>query len=89
MDDGPLFMKMDAFELGDDLVRVLCRTVRERGRIEITNCDGGSCVMISKAELDSLEKALEILSNTNAGQALHQAVERLAALAGGPIPALA
>ncbi len=36
--------------------------------------------MISKDELESLEKALEILSDTDTGQAMRHVVERFAHL---------
>lgn len=39
--------------------RVCC----DKGRVEIREGDN-TCVLISKVELDALEKALEILSNT-------------------------
>lgn len=74
--DGP-FQTLDASKLQQaDLIRLLCLTVRFKGRVEITNCDGGSCVMISKDELDSLEAALEILSNTD-GKAMHEAMQHV------------
>lgn len=86
MADEPLFTTLDASKLEAGLVRLLCRTAREHGRVEITNCDGSSCVMISKDELDSLERALEILANTEAGHTLRQAVEQFAAITAGSSP---
>src|SRR5688500_1333745 len=71
-----LFQSIDIPTLQGNLVELLCRTAREKGRIEITNCDGGTCVMISKEELDALEAALEILCTTEQVRALHQTVER-------------
>lgn len=78
MPDEPLslFQTMDIPTLQGNLVEILCRTAREKGRIEITNCDGGTCVMISKEELDALESAISILSQTEQVRALHQVVER-------------
>ena len=75
MSDGPVFTQIDANELQGDLLRLLCRTAREKGRIEITNCGGGSCILISKEELDSLERALEILYNANGGKRMSRSVE--------------
>src|SRR5687768_17118591 len=71
-----LFQTMDIPTLQGNLVELLCRTAREKGRIEITNCDGGVCVMISKEELEALEMALEVLSTTEQVRKLHQTVER-------------
>jgi PHD/YefM family antitoxin component YafN of YafNO toxin-antitoxin module len=76
MNDGP-FQTLDAAALAQtDLTVLLCRTVRYQGRVEITNCDGGVCVVISKEELDSLEAALEILSNAD-GKAMHEAMQHV------------
>jgi PHD/YefM family antitoxin component YafN of YafNO toxin-antitoxin module len=76
MADDPLFFNLDSSTLPGHLVDMLCRIAKEKGRVEITNCDGGNCVMISKEELDNLENALELLSNTEQGRALHRSVER-------------
>ena len=80
MVDEPLFYSMDGASLGKDLLKVLCRIAREKGRVEITNCDGSSCVMISKDELDSIESALEILSHLNEVQLLHERVKHVLTL---------
>ena len=80
MFDESVFQTVEAGTLQADLVRMLCRTAREKGRIEITNCDGGSCVMISKEELDYLEAALEILSKTDGVKEMHRMVRRYAVL---------
>jgi hypothetical protein len=80
MVDEPVFQTVEAGKFQADLVRMLCRTAREKGRIEITNCDGGSCVMISKEELDYLEAALEILSQTEGVKEMHRMVRRYAVL---------
>ena len=80
MVDEPLFYSMDGASLGKDLLKVLCRIAREKGRVEITNCEGHSCVMISKEELDSIESALEILSNLNEVQFLHEKVKHVLTL---------
>ena len=80
MVDEPLFYSMDGATLGKDLLKVLCRIAREKGRVEITNCEGSSCVMISKEELDSIESALEILSNLNEVQLLHERVKHVLTL---------
>lgn len=55
---------------------------RDRGRIEITRdgCDE-VCVLISKAELEGLERALEILSETAEFRAMCDSVASVAASA--------
>ena len=73
-DDSP-FMTLDGSQMQSDLLQLLCRTAREKGRIEIRNCGGAVCMLISKEELDDLESALEILSNTPQGRAIHENVE--------------
>jgi hypothetical protein len=54
------------------------------GRIEIT-CDGSShaCVLISKAELESLERALEILTETGDYQSMCQMISSIVSDCGG------
>lgn len=90
MVDEPLFYSMDGTTLGKDLLKVLCRIAREKGRVEITNCDGSSCVMISKDELDLMESALEILSNIKQMQPLHEKVRHVLTLddESQPVPEL-
>lgn len=53
---------------------------RENQRIELTARTGPSCVIISKSELDALEQALEILSETGNVQAMRKDLAKLAAL---------
>lgn len=59
----------------------------EKGRVEIH--DGkGVCVLISKVELDALEQALEILSNTSDVQKMARTIAALThAVAQGPLVA--
>jgi PHD/YefM family antitoxin component YafN of YafNO toxin-antitoxin module len=45
-----------------ELHQAVCR---DKGRVEIKDGDGRTCVLISKEELECLEQALEILSNTS------------------------
>jgi len=56
------------------------RVSQRHGRIEITadGC-GDVCVLISKAELESLERALEILAGTREFEAMCQTVAALVA----------
>ena len=80
MVEEPLFYSMDGATLGKDLLKVLCRIAHQKGRVEITNCGGLSCVMISKDELDLIESALEILSNMNEVRLLHEKVKHVLTL---------
>ena len=59
------------------------RVARGHGRIEITR-DGCEevCVLISKAELESLERALEILAETTEFRAMCQRLASVAAASG-------
>src|SRR5258705_5006834 len=75
MGEEPLFYSMDGATLGKDLLKVLCRIAHQKGRVEITNCGGLSCVMISKEELDLIESALDILSNLHGAQLIHETVK--------------
>ena len=56
------------------------RVARGHGRIEITveGCDD-ICVLISKAELESLERALEILSETDNFRTMCESLANVAA----------
>lgn len=75
MPDDALFQTVDLPTFQGNLVQLLCRTARDKGRVEIT-CDEGTCVMISKEELSALEAALEILSSTDEVRKLHHTVRR-------------
>jgi hypothetical protein len=58
--------------------------VRRTGRVQITRADEQSCVLISKAELDGIEQALEILSASESGVAMRDTVLRAVAAASTP-----
>jgi PHD/YefM family antitoxin component YafN of YafNO toxin-antitoxin module len=63
--------------LGDLCLRVAA----ERRRIEIVPEAGGdACVLISKTELESLERALEILGDSDAVQDMAGQIAQLAAV---------
>lgn len=55
------------------------RVAKGHGRVEITR-DGCEdvCILISKAELEGLERALEILSETNGFQEMCQTLNSIA-----------
>ena len=82
-------MSVERFESYD--VGYVSRALRElheqvtRGntRVEITRdgCDD-CCVLISKAELDGIERALEILADTDQVKAMSDKVAQLASVLG-------
>ncbi len=51
---------------------------RAWGRIEITRDGGEPCVLLSKAELESIERALEILNEMPAGKQVNEEIARIA-----------
>jgi PHD/YefM family antitoxin component YafN of YafNO toxin-antitoxin module len=58
-----------------------------KGRIEISRrgCDD-VCVLISKAELESLERALAIFAETVEFEHMSRQIAEIVAAAGGPAP---
>jgi PHD/YefM family antitoxin component YafN of YafNO toxin-antitoxin module len=74
------FESYDVGHVGRSLEKLHDEVVRFKGRIEITRngCDD-CCVLISKQELDSLERALAILSDTDGVRAMSGQIAQLAA----------
>jgi hypothetical protein len=74
------FETYDCGHVGRSLEKLHEDVVRFKGRIEITRngCDD-SCVLISKTELDSLERALAILSDTDGVKQMSGQIAQLAA----------
>ena len=74
------FETYDCGQVGRSLEKLHEDVVRLKGRIEITRngCDD-CCVLISKAELDSLEQALAILSDTDGVKQMSGQIAQLAA----------
>lgn len=82
-DRTPSHQTMDIEHVRRDLHSLHGQIVRNWGRVEITRQTedeerAGTCVMISKAELDCIERALEILHESPAGQKMHTELEQLA-----------
>lgn len=50
-------------------------------RIELHTHDGSTCVLMTKKELESLEQALEILSDTDGVRAMRDELSRVATIA--------
>jgi len=63
-----------------DVARLHAAVVRTSGRIELTDAEGNACVLMTKSELDALEHALEILSNTDDVRAMNDQLARIAML---------
>jgi hypothetical protein len=82
---GNAFGIFDLDSSAIDLSDLHARVLRHSGRIELQRC-GGSCVLISKDELDGLEKALEILSNTDTMRAMRAELAMVASLTRSATP---
>ena len=74
------FESYDVGHVSRSLEQLHQDVVRYKGRIEITleGCDD-CCVLISKSELQSLEQALAILSDTDGVRAMSGQIAQLAA----------
>jgi PHD/YefM family antitoxin component YafN of YafNO toxin-antitoxin module len=84
MSDEDRFFKIyDVSLIASNLPSLHEHVTRTLGRIEITRpgCEQ-RCILMSKAELDALERALEILSGTEAARDMSGIVSRVAALTG-------
>jgi len=75
------FESYDVGYVSSALQKLHEQVVRTTARVEITRdgCDD-CCVLISKAELASLERALEILADTEQVRAMSEKVAQLAAV---------
>ncbi len=66
MADVNPFQSLNLAQVQTELMRLYEKVACEKGRVEISSTGGEcECVLISKAELESLENALEILSNAD------------------------
>lgn len=81
-EQGPAFESLDVTRVRRALARLHDEVSRRRGRIEIRKrgCDD-VCVMISKAELEALEHALELLSDSTEYRAMCDTITQVAAAA--------
>ena len=86
--DGALFQSLDVTRFRRALTKLHERVGCGRGRIEIKRRGCSDvCVLISKAELESLEQALEILATTAEFKAMCDSLTQLVADTAGPRPA--
>jgi PHD/YefM family antitoxin component YafN of YafNO toxin-antitoxin module len=74
---------------GGRLKQILQQVCREKGRVEIRDGEH-ACVLISKEELETLEEALEILSNAPDVRKIAQTIAAIThTVAQGPLVAAA
>ncbi|HYE17710.1 MAG TPA: hypothetical protein VEA69_04655 [Tepidisphaeraceae bacterium] len=59
------FGSVSVHQAKEALNQILSHVCSAKTRMEIVGADGHACVLISKDELESLERALEILANTS------------------------
>jgi PHD/YefM family antitoxin component YafN of YafNO toxin-antitoxin module len=87
MSDQP-FQSLDVSHLRSALNKIHEQVAGNHGRVELTRagCDD-VCVILSKAELESLERALEIFSETAEYKAMCDNLSRLAVACGAVGPA--
>jgi hypothetical protein len=69
-------VQMDGFS--PQLLELHERVLGYTCRVELSDSAGNVCVLISKSELDALEKALEILSQTQDVATMRQQLSQLA-----------
>jgi hypothetical protein len=80
---GNLFKTISAAEASATLVRLLEQVSSGIGRIEIVGPNqDDTCVLLSKAELDCLERALAILSGTDDAEQMRAQLHAIALAAG-------
>lgn len=84
MSDDSLHIKTyDLSLIASNLHQLHEHVTRTLGRVEITRAGSEQrCVLISKQELDSLERALEILSDTDDVRDMSGKIAQLAAATG-------
>ena len=77
------FQTLDLFSAQRELGKLHDLVLRYKGRIEITRGEDNACVLISKTELQGLENALAILSETESAAEMRCQLLRIAAAASG------
>lgn len=88
MDEGHSYACMTVEQVQEVLRQTLLRVCREKGRVELRDGEH-CCVLISKEELESLERALDILSNTSEVQRIARTIAAVTyTVAQGPLIAV-
>jgi PHD/YefM family antitoxin component YafN of YafNO toxin-antitoxin module len=76
------FQSLDLAKVQGELSNLYEQIACKKGRVEIVDGNGScECVLISRAELEGLEHALEILSDSEQVKELSAHLENLAQLA--------
>ena len=75
-----MHQSLDVSHAQKELAKLYEKVARDKERVEITQPGTEQrCVIISKEELDSLERALEILADSDQVKALRDSLSHLAA----------
>jgi PHD/YefM family antitoxin component YafN of YafNO toxin-antitoxin module len=77
-DDSSPFLALPLAHVQHDLRKLCEKVAHETGRVEILGPGERTCVLISKAELDGLERALEVLSDAPAVREMTAELAQLA-----------
>jgi PHD/YefM family antitoxin component YafN of YafNO toxin-antitoxin module len=85
MNDETRFESLNLSQVQNDLLTLFKRVSREKRRLEIQDPEG-DCVLISKVELESLERAIQILADT---EEVKHLADELAHVAHVAVPQLA
>ena len=78
------FESMSVQEVRENLPDLVKLVAKGKQRIEIVDGSGDRCVILCKAELDSLEKAISILSDTTEFHDICHSMNLLAAATNQP-----
>ncbi|WP_428938739.1 hypothetical protein [Fontivita pretiosa] len=73
------FQTIDVEQTNGQMARLHAQVLREQSRIQVRS-EAGISVLISKSELDGLERALEILSQTETMRQMRQELARVASM---------
>jgi hypothetical protein len=84
MSNENAFLRLPASQVRSELSTLLRKVARQTTRVEILGEDGAcECVLISREELEGLERALEVAANGDDLKAVSDAINRFAILTGG------
>lgn len=73
------YQTLDVEQTNGQMVRLHAQVLREQCRIQVRS-EAGLSVLISKSELDGLERALEILSQTDTMRQMRRELARVASM---------
>jgi len=78
------FESMSLQEVRENLDYLVKLVVQGKRRVEMVDASGERCVLVSKTELDSLERAINILSETTDFKDICHSMNQLAAATAQP-----